>query len=78
MQFNLSEEEKRRITEHTLNAVDTDLYRELLAAGVEPESFTSIDDIDTDIYPDFIIYRQRISSLIARKIAIQEKLDSLP
>lgn len=77
MDFNLDTDAKRRITEHALHVVESDLYRELLSAGVEPEEFSTIEEVDTDAHPDFITYRLRIEGLIARKQQIQEKLANL-
>lgn len=76
MEFSIANETKRQIVEQALNMAESDLYRELLVAGVEPESFTSVEDVDTNVYPDFVVHGPRINSLVNRISHLKAKLES--
>lgn len=77
MNFSLNTDDKKRIMEQSLNMVESDLYREILAAGLVPEEFTNVASVDINQYPDIVIYGPRISSLIARQALLKEKLANL-
>ena len=77
MDFSLNADDKRRIMQQSLNMVESDLYREILAAGLVPEEFTDVASVDVNQYPDIVLYGPRISSLIARQSLLQEKIANL-
>lgn len=70
MQFNISQEEKNRIKEQNIQALEMQLYTELLFIGLDPEEFefSFLDDKDS---PEDMIKFNTTKNIVERLIKLK-------
>lgn len=70
MEFNISEEEKTRIKEQNIQALEMQLYTELLFIGLDPEEFefSFLEDKDS---PEDIVKYGRTKDIVERLIKLK-------
>lgn len=56
MKFNLTEEDKKRIINQNISAMETQLYSEILFVGLNPDTFEPSDLDGKDTIEDNILY----------------------
>lgn len=70
MQFNISQEDKDRIKEQNIQALEMQLYTELLFIGLDPEEFefSFLDDKDS---PEDIVKFSRTKDIVERLVKLR-------
>lgn len=78
MNFNsISAEQKRAILESTIANIEYELYRELLLAGIDPDSFSGLSDIENSDNPDLTMRLPRFTEIMNRLTFAQGMLNGL-
>lgn len=75
MEFNLTNEQKKRMLEDSKNAAHSELYLILIKMGIDPETYDLDDVIETDA--KYAGERYRFDGLVATLKNIEEKLAEL-
>ena len=75
MEFNLTNEQKKRMLEDSKNAAHSELYLILIKMGIDPEAYSLDDVIETDA--KYAGERYRFDGLVATLKNIEEKLAEL-
>lgn len=70
MEFNISEEDKNRIKEQNIQALEIQLYTELLFIGLDPEEFEFSFLDDKDSAEDMVKYKIT-KDIVERIIALR-------
>jgi hypothetical protein len=78
MEFStISDSTKKAILESSLASIESELYRELIYSGIDPDSFTGISDIRDSDNPEVVIRSPRFEGILARIAFVKERLESI-
>lgn len=78
MEFStISENTKKAILESSLANIESELYRELVYSGIDPDSFTGISDIQGSDNPEVVMRFPRFEDILSRMAFIKERLESI-
>jgi hypothetical protein len=78
MQFStISENSKKAIWESTFANIESELYRELVYLGIDPDGFVGISDIENSDNPDVVLRLPRFQDIMSRMAFIKERLESI-
>lgn len=73
---NVSVEQKQAIMQSSIANIEYELYRELLMAGVDPETFSGIEDIQNSENPDMLMRLPRFTEILSRLAFVKEMLEN--
>lgn len=73
---NVSVEQKQAIMQSSIANIEYELYRELLMAGVNPETFSGIEDIQNSENPDMLMRLPRFTEILSRLAFVKEMLEN--
>ena len=78
MEFStITNESKTIILESSISSIEVELYRELVQSGIDPNAFSSVEELRESGNPDLIMRIPRISDILSRLAFVKEQLQGL-